>query len=87
MRVFILSQQAIQMIEGVYESIQPIVSKIILVILYLITMINFLRKMFYRKDETETFEDIFEEANAVNYIRHVPLEKTASGITIKEMQI
>jgi hypothetical protein len=75
------------MIEGVYESIQPIVSKIILVILYLITIVNFLRKMFYRKDETETFEDIFEEANAENYIRHVPLEATGSGITIKEMHI
>jgi len=81
MRVFIVSQQAIQTIEGVYESVQPIVSKIVLVILYMITMINFLRKMSYRKEETETFEDIFVEANSPNYIRHVPLN--TGGIAIK----
>ena len=47
-------------------------------------MVNFLRKMFYRKEETETetFEDIFEEANAHNFIRHVPLNKPG-GIAIK----
>lgn len=62
-------------------------SKIILVILYTITTVNYLRKTFYRKDETETFEDIFGEANADNYIRHVPLERTGAGISIKEINI